>query len=301
MMTLSQLLAATPVDTSTVDLAAKHAYSDPITSIAFLLMLIFGAALYWLLFKFYPSWQTAQAAQATAAAAKAVAISEEAQKTREHIASALSQRGAEAETALRAEREHSAQQQRIIVDGIGGRVDLVDNHVKEVHVKVSGLHDLVRAIASRSGIVAGLLVLVGSSVYLTAWGCVATSSRRSLVASTGVPLPTLSPSLNVALAGKECTKSSDCTPPAFCSEGTCCRNTAALTPAKLSPELSAHTPTTCNDIPQPTDSPRCRAVVKDIPAAAPRSDLDDAREYGEEQFVTVSPSSWRDSVVAIRQ
>lgn len=216
-----------PINPSSIDLALKHAEGWPITVGFFSLVIIIAAAFYWLLFRFYPSWQAAQAQ-------RAANMTAEAEKTRQHMSEVLNARGAEASKDVKA-----------IADAIGIKVDHMakdcadveamtrelTGKFSEVHTKVSGIHDLVRAMASKTGVVAALLILGGTMGYMGAWSCMPV--RRGVAAAAGVATATPSPT-PCSAAGqeqqKQCTRNTDCPAPQYCSGGYCVRNAASNVP-----------------------------------------------------------------------
>lgn len=125
---------------STVETALTHVERWPLS--LFAVGLLTGVA-YWLLFKFWPAWQVEQ------------------EKHRDHLTLALKQRGVEAADDIKAARDLSATQHATIVKDIGDRVVAVHGRVDDVHAKVSGLHDAVRAIASKIGVATVMLCLFG--------------------------------------------------------------------------------------------------------------------------------------------
>lgn len=128
---------------SAVETALTHAERWPMT-VGFLLAVgLLAGAVYWLLFKFWPAWLAEQ------------------EKHRQHVSDALKQRGVESAEDIRAARDLAAQQHAAVVKEIGDRVVAVGGRVDDVHAKVSGLHDTVRAIASKLGAVALAVGLFG--------------------------------------------------------------------------------------------------------------------------------------------
>lgn len=135
----------------------------------FLLVAVFVCALAWLTLRAWPKWQDVQEK-------RRLEMIAEQEKTRMHLADILKQRGAEAADDIAREREFAALQQRALVDGLGSRIGGVDEKVTqvqgitrelsakvlEVHSRVTGIHEVVRVMASKSGLAVMAFILAGS-------------------------------------------------------------------------------------------------------------------------------------------
>ncbi len=213
MINLIPTLAA--IDPATAEKIADYAIKAPITLIAFALLFGLGYLGRWLITKFWPEWQAAQEK-------RRLDNAEEAEKTRKHMTEVLNKRGEEAAVDIAREREVATMQHRAIVDGISGRLDNVHGRLDTVHnavgdvsdkvdkvdARLSGIHDVVRALASKQGV--GVVLML-------------------LLAGAGLGLIT---SRHIAAAMASSASSFSCpggcrSPEYCCAANTCCRNVAA--------------------------------------------------------------------------
>lgn len=249
MLTLNPQTESLPdmsaLNPSNIDTALKHAEGWPITVGFFFMVVIMAAALYWLLFRFYPSWQAAQATRAANLAAEAAA-------TRQHMTDVLNARGAEATkdvqsitTAIGNKVDNIAKD----IDGVEALTRDLSGKFAEVHNKVSGIHDiLVRAMANKTSVVGVLLVLCGTIGYVGAWSCL---PMRRGVATAGAA--EASAPVQRSTPQKQCSRNSDCPHPQYCHGGFCVRNATsreinAATPPKKQPDGQANSQPRSGDL-----------------------------------------------------
>lgn len=128
---------------ATIETTLIHAEKYPITVGFFVLVGLFAAGLYWLLFRFWPQWREEQDKHHA-----------EAEKTRLHMSELLKQRGNEAAEDIARERELARVQHEATVREISGAVERLD-------ARVSGVHDIVKSIASKIGAAIVLLFIGG--------------------------------------------------------------------------------------------------------------------------------------------
>ena len=139
-------------DPSTVQMVndgLKHAESFPITIGFFVLIVMFAAFFYWLLFRFYPVYIEEQEKNR-------VAREVEGEKTRSHLAQILAARDEKASQAVDAERTAGQQRHTEIVKEIG-------DSVEKLHVKTDTTHRHLSLVLAKLGVTAVLLFCLSLS------------------------------------------------------------------------------------------------------------------------------------------
>lgn len=211
-------ITLTATDLTTVEKAADLAVKWPITVGFFVILLAVMLSLRWVATVGWPRWQAETEA-------RRVAIVEEAAKTRQHMADLLKQKDEQAAAAVRSVIDVESSKQKAIVDGIGAKVDAVATTTRDVHAKVSGIHELVQRLAAQKGVVLILLLCFGAGAGgAAAWSAVSPYTDYEAAA-------TADPILDVSTKDKpQCTRDADCPPPQYCSGGVCCRNALSKDP-----------------------------------------------------------------------
>lgn len=139
-------------DPSTVQIVndgLKHAESFPITIGFFVLIVMFAAFFYWLLFRFYPVYIGEQEKNR-------VAREVEGEKTRLHLANILAARDEKAAQAVDAERTAGQQRHTEIVKEIG-------DSVEKLHAKTDTTHRHLSLVLAKLGVAAVLLFCLSLS------------------------------------------------------------------------------------------------------------------------------------------
>ncbi len=139
-------------DPSTVQMVndgLKHAESFPITIGFFVLIVMFAAFFYWLLFRFYPVYIEEQEKNR-------VAREVEGEKTRSHLAQILAARDEKAAQAVDAERTAGQQRHTEIVKEIG-------DSVEKLHAKTDTTHRHLSLVLAKLGVTAVLLFCLSLS------------------------------------------------------------------------------------------------------------------------------------------
>lgn len=147
-----------------IDAFARHAEAWPITVGFFCFLALLAGLLYWLLFRFWPTWQAEQ--KETRAHREA-----EGEKFRSSLQAVLHEKDKSAAASVAEERAAGKERHSEIVGQVSGRVDriegkmdkLVDKH-EQLHAKVESVERKASAIAAKVGVLAVVvLALAGAA------------------------------------------------------------------------------------------------------------------------------------------
>lgn len=204
----------TPATVSAVDMGLKHAEGWPMTVGFFVFLTAFIGLLWWLAFRFYPSWKEEQEKNR-------LHKETEGEKFRTSLASAFEQ--TKAQTTAEMEKVRKDGEERI--RDVSGRVDRISTKIETIDGDVRTIKSDVASIARK--VLAGVGVLVAS---LSMRSLVAAATVAALVAA-GFAYAT--PSQRLAASdcknAGSCAAPEYCCSPSYCSNGTCVRNASAQT------------------------------------------------------------------------